>query len=645
MPDAGESPFFRQPEWGQWRGSIISIPLKYGGEVVGVMNVAWPHPHGYNETMLRLLRLFADHAAIAIHNAFLFQEAQQKSEKLGALYQMAHTLSTSLDLREALQQVATTAQQILPAATVMLFLADPSSPKKWCCQVALGEHARPLVNRCVELKEGVLAEALASGQTLLIPHMEPESLWQGAGEALAGLRQRSLLVAPLSVQGERLGLLVAFSHSPTASFGPEEKELISTLADHAAIALRNAMLVDHLRTQVQDMAAVARLSAALRRAPASHSIAEILVREACQLVQASQGAILLAVRESQEPTAAQRLVVESLYGLSHASLGRFSFLPPEEPVARLLRHTSPVSLADLPPTAYRPLLHLVKEWQHFQGPMVCAPLHTVAGQALGLLLVARTTDRPFTPKDLDLLQTATEIGANALQRAQAYESLEETFLQTVLALSQAVDAKDAYTGDHSAQLAEWAVAVGDILGLSEAEKQHLHWAALLHDIGKIGVPDEILLKPGPLTPEEWAVMKRHPEIGANIIRRVQRLEPIAAIIAAHHERWDGSGYPKGLKGEEIPLGARILAVVDSYSAMVDDRIYRRAIPHEKAIEIIRRNAGKLYDPRVVEAFLKVVEEGFSPLPERPSPKPPNLVPPPDPAYPDFKSGLPPLEGG
>ncbi len=613
VPDARQSSFFQQENtWQGWGGSIISIPLKYGGQVVGVMNVAWPRPRGYTEDHLRLLRLLADHAAIAIYNARLLQEARQKTEQLEALYQTAHTLNTALDPTTVFQQVAQTARQLLPADAVLLFQIEQGQSQRLVCKVALGAQTENLLGLYLPARSGPLGEALQQRRALLVSQADQVSLWEKVTGALHGLRARSLLAVPLIAHGESLGVLVAINTESPRSFSPQDEELLVSLADHAAIALRNAMLVEDLRRRVEEMEVVTRLSAALRQAPDSHTIAQTLIREACHLVHAHSGIILFAVgEEASAEEGVQHLVLEGVCGLPYKTLGeRLRVLAVSGPWYRLLRQSTPLVITGLSHPIYRSLAQWIEAWDLQASTLASVSLSTVDGTALGLLLLARSVgDPPFSLKELDLLQTVAEIGANALQRARAYENLEQTFLETVLALAQTIDVKDAYTGDHSGRLAEWALAVAEVLGLSETEKQHLHWAALLHDIGKIGIPDEILLKPGPLSAEEWAVMKRHPEIGADIIRRVQGLQPVAEIIAAHHERWDGSGYPKGLKGEEIPLGARILAVVDSYGAMVDERIYRKASTHQEALEQIRRNAGKLYDPRVVEAFVQVMKDG------------------------------------
>jgi putative nucleotidyltransferase with HDIG domain len=169
-----------------------------------------------------------------------------------------------------------------------------------------------------------------------------------------------------------------------------------------------------------------------------------------------------------------------------------------------------------------------------------------------------------------------------------------------------MDARDSYTAGHSQRICDLAQAVGKALGCSEDDILDLQWAALLHDIGKIGVPDEILRKPGPLSFDEWRVMRQHPLIGADIINPVSKLENVVPIVRHHQEKFDGSGYPDGLSGSEIPLGARILAVVDAYIAITDERVYRNARSRQEALLEIQRNIGTHFDPAVVEAFIQSI---------------------------------------
>ncbi len=173
----------------------------------------------------------------------------------------------------------------------------------------------------------------------------------------------------------------------------------------------------------------------------------------------------------------------------------------------------------------------------------------------------------------------------------------------VIALAQALEERDRYTGEHSETVVDLTARVGESLGLDRSEVEELRTAALLHDIGKVGIPDSILHKPGPLDEREWEIMRQHPAIGERILHAIPGMGAIARIVRHEHERWDGGGYPDKLIGEQIPLGARVILVCDAYHAMVSDRPYRKAMPHRAAIGELTENAGSQFDPRVVEALV------------------------------------------
>jgi putative nucleotidyltransferase with HDIG domain len=190
---------------------------------------------------------------------------------------------------------------------------------------------------------------------------------------------------------------------------------------------------------------------------------------------------------------------------------------------------------------------------------------------------------------------------------QRTRELEQTHQATLAALVAALDLRDGGTGDHSQRVTRYALAIGQELGLDVAQLNALRQGALLHDIGKIGLPDAILSKPGPLTPDERALMLQHTRLGYQMLQAVPFLKDALDIICYHHERYDGTGYPDGLVGEEIPLGARIFAVADAYDAMTSYRPYRTPISHEDALLELQRCVGSQFDPGIVEVFLRIVQ--------------------------------------
>src|SRR5512137_1002817 len=222
--------------------------------------------------------------------------------------------------------------------------------------------------------------------------------------------------------------------------------------------------------------------------------------------------------------------------------------------------------------------------------------------------LSRRRDERARQRYRDSLQRTVREKTSDLRRALA--EVEAAYHSTLYALVAALDAREHETGDHSQRVGRYTLALADRLGVPPAERNDMFRGALLHDIGKIGVPDAILLKPGPLTPEEWTEMRRHPQVGWSMIRSIGFLEVPAEIVLSHQERFDGSGYPRGLKGEEIHLGARIFAVVDTLDAMTSDRPYRKDMGFPAAIAEIQRWSSVQFDPRVVAALLEIGQAGL-----------------------------------
>lgn len=249
--------------------------------------------------------------------------------------------------------------------------------------------------------------------------------------------------------------------------------------------------------------------------------------------------------------------------------------------------------------------------------------HVVLAAAIGFVLLVGSSaflddlleHRHLGLADLGLAALITVItgtGVFLLYRAlveqvRLREQAEQRAATQSEVLAVALDARDRYTGSHSERVVQLCRAVGERLGLTSPELAELELVARMHDIGKLGVPDAILNKQGPLDRAEWAVMREHPVWGEQLLRRIPGLEGIATLVRAEHERWDGGGYPDGLSGEQIPLASRIVLVCDAFHAMTSNRPYRQAMSLEQAVSELGEHAGSQFDPRVVEALLQVLE--------------------------------------
>ncbi len=235
---------------------------------------------------------------------------------------------------------------------------------------------------------------------------------------------------------------------------------------------------------------------------------------------------------------------------------------------------------------------------------MCVPLK-IQEKTVGYVSVNSMKPLEYRARDLKLLTTLSDQTAVALEKARLYKRLEETFYATIRTLAETIEKRDPYTGNHTKRVVDYSLAIAGKLGLPKEYYVRLELAAALHDIGKLGVRDDVLLKDGPLTADEFAHMKKHPTYGEEILKHIKHLEDVIPGIKYHHERCDGQGYPYGLKGEEIDITARIIAVADSFDAMTTDRPYRTALSLDVAFKELIKFSGTQFDAAVVEAFLSV----------------------------------------
>lgn len=249
---------------------------------------------------------------------------------------------------------------------------------------------------------------------------------------------------------------------------------------------------------------------------------------------------------------------------------------------------------------------------------LAVPLVT-SERVVGVIATAFAEPRTFRKSEIERLTRFAGQLSVAIEHVRQQEALRNMTFETVLALAESIESRDPYTGGHCKRLVAYAELLAREAGLTGADLETVRFGAALHDSGKVGVPDAILKKAGPLTPEEWAEMRLHPYIGGQLCKRVSFLRHIYPVVYHHHERYDGTGYPDGLKGDEIPLAARIVTIADAYDAMTSERPYRGAADHEYAVSELRRCAGTQFDPRLVELFVTALERerglGDIPFPE------------------------------
>jgi putative nucleotidyltransferase with HDIG domain len=251
------------------------------------------------------------------------------------------------------------------------------------------------------------------------------------------------------------------------------------------------------------------------------------------------------------------------------------------------------------------------------APLLSAPLPydliltpiRVGNRFYGIVALAKD-DGSFSHDEYEVAVMGAQLLSLVVHTSQLHERLTSAFIDTVAALAEAIDAKDPYTRHHSKCVTQWAVLFGRWLNLQPQQIDNLHVGGLMHDLGKIAVPDDVLRKPQALTPEEFELIKLHPVKGAEILSRVSLPWDVIPIVLHHHERWDGKGYPYGLRGEEIPLLARLVAIVDAFDAMISDRAYRSALPIDEALKRVISEAGKQFDPTLATSFVQFASQNM-----------------------------------
>ena len=409
----------------------------------------------------------------------------------------------------------------------------------------------------------------------------------------------SILAVPMKFDNRVIGTIV-LSKLGLNQFDADDLRLLESLASHAAVAFQNARLFEEERHAADTANALLRVSQALTR---TSDPVRIMAEVVGSLSELMGGLSVSAWLHGPEPVFRCRAVA----GLTAEEAERLGAMAVPGELGRryLLSIQEPFFL---PAEVVSEIPEEFRLWP--QGrPTLVAPMHWEP-DGLGALVVNGALDQTFASRQFRLAGGVADIASLALGNAHRFADLEEALLQTVEVLANALEAKDEYTHGHAREVGELALHVGRRLGMGEDDLRTLELAGIFHDIGKIGVSSDIINKPSALTDEEMAAMRRHPEIGAQILAPVEFLQPVRPIIRSGHERWDGKGYPDGLAGEEIPVSARVVFVRDAYHAMTSDRSYRKALPEEEAVRRLRDAAGTQFDPRVVDVFLELHAEGL-----------------------------------
>jgi diguanylate cyclase (GGDEF)-like protein len=454
------------------------------------------------------------------------------------------------------------------------------------------ETREPMEILACKVGEGITGRVAQTGESLLIgdaANCEFARILPGTDSI-----DESQVVVPLTF-GTRVVGVIVISKLGLNQFDEDDVRLLEVLAGHAAVALENASLYEAARREAERATALLEFSRQLSSAEGIDAVVDRIVELSALTIGSPRASVWF------QEIAGGEIAVRATHGYNELDRERLARMKFDDESAELL-------LCGKEPFVVTQEQHEAITGAKGVGvgrPFAIAPMKLDGGR-LGCIAVAPPEEGDFTDRQVRLLAGVAHQSKLALTNAGNFHNLERTFLETVEALANALEANDEYTSSHARWITDLALKVGEELGLEGASLKRLELGALFHDIGKIGIPETILSKPGPLTPEERRVVETHPELGEKIIAPIDRLEEVRPIVRHCHERFDGEGYPDRLDGESIPIESRIILVCDAYHAMTTDRPYRKRLAPQEALRRLAEAAGTQFDPRVVDVCTRVL---------------------------------------
>ena len=529
-------------------------------------------------------------------------ERMQREREMQLVVELGEQLRAAQTVEEILPVVAGAAMEHLDADRAVVAMREVRSGEmriefvRGRSPYKAGERLPP--------GQGILGHVIASGKPYLTndPQHDPHSRFRDPQIA-----PQAMAAVPFIVQDETIGALIIGRQNP---LGEAELRLLTAIGEMAASAIRRAGLFAETKRQLRHLKALHTIDRAITTNLELDKTLDILLTQITSHLKVDAAAFLLLDHQEKDAT----LSYVAGRGFRTAMIAGARLHLGDDLAGKVAAKREVMALLDLNCDGQlpKPLKHLIAA-EDFRG-YVGVPL-VARGQVKGVLELYHR--KPLQPDEAwwDFLDTLSQQSAIAIDNIRLFEELQISNLElytayeaTLRGWAMALELRDKETQGHSERVTALTMKLAEALGVSPTERLHIQRGTMLHDIGKMGIPDSILQKPAPLDAEEWAIMRQHPIFAYKLLAPIQFLEKALEIPYCHHEKWDGSGYPRGLKGEEIPLSARIFAVVDVYDALLFDRPYRPAWPRKKVLAYLKEQSGKHFDPQVVQVFLELIAE-------------------------------------
>ena len=557
--------------------SMILVPMMSHGQLMGILEVRSDKIHSFNNMDIASLEGVAGELVRSWERA-------NYNQRLTELIQSGISLTTLLDPQAAVQEIALLTRKTFDARFVFVTLLDQQGEYS---RTAHAGDAPRLLNSLNEnpKNEPLLQAALNAAKPFRVRDLRKYTKQNNLDIDNPSLR--SVLAIPIRLHRLSIGTILAFGKIEGVFFSESDETLADLLSAQAAASVESSWLYQELRNKESITSMLRQLSEDVIMTEDVGKAAETIARAAHKAANATETGIVI-ITPNGDIQAEVELDAKGFHTRRQH---------PMEYIHQVIQMGQS--------------MHVSIE----MGELACYPLLTRSRPVGALwMLISEIRGQNFANVQLLANQAAVtlervnllaESRRQAREIEAAYEELEKTYDQTLKALMSALDARDRETEGHSMRVSRLACLLGEKIGLNEEHLKALERGALLHDIGKIGISDTILHKPGKLTDDEWKIMRLHPDIGARIVERIPFLQESMAVVRYHHERWDGSGYPLGIKGEDIPVQARIFAVVDVFDALTSNRSYRKKSSPDEALQYLREQSTILFDQEIVEALAEL----------------------------------------
>lgn len=584
--------------------SVISVPMLYAGKLLGVLSLyeKMPKTRVFSEAEERILTLFATQVAGALHSAQQFKQITDRLNELEAINRTSIALRNAESPDEMLPILLEEASKSLQVEVAAIWLNDLVT-KEIYRAISQGwvKDTQPdrqpndvgLIGHIFQTGEGYIAHDLSGDPNIRLKDgAKFPSGWTGAW-------------VPIHSTENIIGVIGIMDELPR-EFTSSDIRLLTTLSEISGNAIYRARLHKRTEKQVERLTALRNIDMAISANFNLKTTLRLIITQAINQLNVDAACILLITPPQQT--------------LNYFVGSGFKTLDYQR---RTLKKNT-----GMPGKAIRDKVvissHAPHKEKDCESPTwfvkekivsyYCVPL-LAKGETLGVLEVFHREKLNPSTEWKNFLRTLAGQAGIAINNAQLFKNLKESndelaiaYDTTLAGWGKALELRDQETQGHTLRVTNLTLRLAREVGVTESELIHIHRGALLHDIGKMGIPDKILHKPGPLNEAEWLIMRKHPKFAYDMLSDIPYLKPTLDIPYSHHERWDGKGYPRGLKGEEIPLAARIFSIADVWDALTTDRPYRKAWTHETVIDYLQERSGTRFDPKLVEIFIKMIEE-------------------------------------